>query len=76
MTSLLKVLLGAFCVSAVNLSSSHFFRTQEHLYFRGVFLQFLFLAVFVRSAHERLEQRMRLQRLRLEFTVKFWNTLQ
>src|SRR5208337_697829 len=49
---------------------SHFFRPQEHLHFGRVFLLFLFLPVFVRSAHERLKQRMRLQRLRFEFGMK------
>src|SRR6266446_322115 len=52
------------------LSSPHFVRPQEHLDLGGAFLLFLLPLVFIRSAHERLEQRMRLQRLRLEFRME------
>src|SRR6266403_5527644 len=52
------------------LSSPHFVRPQEHLDLGGAFLLFLLPPVFVRSAHERLEQRMRLQRLRFEFRME------
>src|ERR1700675_3888843 len=52
------------------LSSSHFVRSEEHLNLGGVFLLFLLLPVFVRSAHKCLKQRMRLQRLRFEFRME------
>src|ERR1019366_9790125 len=52
------------------LSPSHFFRPQEHLDLCRVLLLFLFLPVFVRSAHECLKQRMRLQRFRFEFRME------
>src|ERR1700675_4684111 len=52
------------------LSSSHFVRSEEHLNLGGVFLLFLLLPVFVRSAHKCPKQRMRLQRLRFEFRME------
>src|SRR5450756_1819077 len=57
-------------VRSPDLSSPHFFRPQEHLDLGRVFLLFLFLPVFVRSAHECLKQRMRLQRFRFEFRME------
>src|SRR5208282_5963982 len=53
-----------------DLPSSHILRPQEHLDLSGIFLVFIFLTVFVSSAHERLKQRMRLQRLRFEFRME------
>src|SRR6266481_138142 len=52
------------------LSSPHFVRPQEHLDLGSAFLLFLLPPVFVRSAHKRLKQRMRLQRLRFEFRME------
>src|ERR1700675_4959040 len=52
------------------LSSPHFVWPQEHLDLSGVFLLFPLPSVFVRSAHKRLKQRMRLQRLRFEFRME------
>src|ERR1700686_5813526 len=58
------------CVSTAGLSPSHFFRPQEHLDLGGTLLHFLLPSVLIRSAHERLKQRMRLQRLRFEFRME------
>src|ERR1035438_1876759 len=57
-------------VRSPDLSSPHFFRTQEHLDLRRVLSHLLILSILVGSSHECLEQRMRLQRLRLEFRMK------
>src|SRR5437870_644370 len=43
---------------------------QEHFDFRGLFIRAALHAVLVRSADECLEQRMRLERLRLELRVE------
>ena len=43
---------------------------MEHLDLRGGFVRAPLQAIFVRRADERLEQRMRLERLRLEFRME------
>src|ERR1700690_733103 len=43
---------------------------MEHFYFRGVFLRPPLQAMLIGRAHEGLEQRMRLQRLRLELGME------
>src|ERR1700716_3639242 len=57
-------------VTILSLSSRQFFGAQKHFDHRSIFLLFLFLPVLVRSADEFFKQRMRLQRLRLEFGME------
>src|SRR5882724_11222287 len=57
-------------LSAVNLPSSHFLRPQEHLDLSRFFFCLALLPVLVSRPDKRLEQRMRLQRLRLELRMK------
>ncbi len=61
--------LCGYCIF-LRLPPPHFFRPQEHLDLGRCLSAPSFLPVLVRSADERLEQRMRLQRLRLELGME------
>src|ERR1700679_954254 len=69
------LIVGFLCVSVVNLvfqmlASRYFFRTMKHLYRGTLFHSPPLRAMLIGRRNERAEQRMRLQRLRLELGMK------
>src|SRR5271157_1600199 len=67
---LLCVSVSPWWILILPLALSNFLRPMEHFHLGRLFLRAPFQSVLIRCAHERAEQRVRLQRLRFEFRMK------